>query len=75
MDLGQLFTHLMQQREIEEQKRREAIARRLNERVFRNMQGPNKGNPIAQLSARQRQVMVPGNSVGSINKYNRYWED
>ncbi len=29
----------------------------------------------SQLSARQRQVMVPGNSVGSVNKYNRYWED
>jgi hypothetical protein len=29
----------------------------------------------SQLSARQRQVMVPGNSVGSVNKYKRYWED
>ena len=29
----------------------------------------------SQLSARQRQVMAPGKSVGSVNKYNRYWED
>lgn len=48
MDLGQLFAHLMQQREVEEQKRREAIAKRLNELAFRNRQGPNKGNPIEQ---------------------------
>ena len=46
MDLGQLYVYLMQQRELEEQKKREALAKRLNERVFRNMQGPNKGNPI-----------------------------
>lgn len=29
----------------------------------------------SKLSARQRQVIAPGNSVGSINKYKRYWED
>lgn len=51
MDLGQLFVFMMQQRELEEQKKREALAKRLNERVFRNMQGPNKGNPIAQGDA------------------------
>lgn len=48
MDLGQLFAQLMQQRELEEQKRREALAKRLNERAWRNRQGPNAGNPIAQ---------------------------
>ncbi len=26
-------------------------------------------------SERQREIMVPGKSIGSINKYNRYWED
>ena len=29
----------------------------------------------SQLSARQRQIVAPGKSVGSVNKYNRYWED
>ena len=48
MDLHQLFTYLMQQKEIEEQKRREAIAQRLNGLAFRNRSGPNVGNPITQ---------------------------
>lgn len=48
MDLGQLYVFMMQQREIEEQKKREALAKRLNELAFRNRQGPNMGNPIAQ---------------------------
>jgi len=29
----------------------------------------------SQLSARQRVITAPGKSVGSVNKYNRYWED
>lgn len=29
----------------------------------------------SQLSARQRVIVAPGKSVGSVNKYNRYWED
>jgi hypothetical protein len=48
MDLMQIIQQMLQQREIEEQKRREALARRLNERAFRNRQGPNMGNPIEQ---------------------------
>ena len=51
MDLGQLFTYLMQQSEAEEQKRREAIAQRLNGLAFRNHSGPNTGNPIYQGDA------------------------
>lgn len=48
MDLMQIIQQMLQQREIEEQKRREALAQRLNSLAFRNRQGPNMGNPIAQ---------------------------
>ena len=48
MDLMQIIQQMLQQRELEEQKKREALAKRLNERAFRNRQGPNMGNPIAQ---------------------------
>ena len=48
MDLMQIIQQMLQQRELEEQKKREALAKRLNELAFRNRQGPNKGNPIAQ---------------------------
>ncbi len=51
MELGQLFIYLMQQQELADQKRREAFAKRLNDRAFRNRQGPNAGNPIEQGDA------------------------
>jgi len=44
----QIIQQMLQQRELEEQKKREALAKRLNELAFRNRQGPNKGNPIIQ---------------------------
>lgn len=48
MDLGQLYVYLMQQRELEEQKRREAIAKMLNSRAYRREEGPYAGHPYPQ---------------------------
>jgi len=48
MDLGQLYVYLMQQRELEEQKRREALAKMLNSRASRRQEGPNAGTPYTQ---------------------------
>jgi hypothetical protein len=48
MDLGQLYVYLMQQRELEEQKRREALAKMLNSRTTRREEGPYAGHPHHQ---------------------------
>ncbi len=63
MDLGQLYVYLMQ-----DYLDNEGDPKAIEQLVKRNAKQ-------SQLSARQRQVMVPGNRVGSVNKYKRYWED
>lgn len=48
MELFQIIQQLLQKRQMEEQKRREAYAQRLNNNVYRQQEGPYQGHPAHQ---------------------------